>query len=82
MEAQNKVKLLSPAIIPLSLQNDALLPAPFAAEQFTAALVGFSLSATGSQCMFNVRFGSKADISACPRHVRFTPESGHGSARF
>src|SRR6516225_3628490 len=25
----------------------------------------------------NVRFGSKADISACPRHVRFTPKSGH-----
>ena len=25
----------------------------------------------------NVRFGSKADISACPRDVRFTPESGH-----
>jgi hypothetical protein len=25
----------------------------------------------------NLRFGSKADISACPRHVRFTPKSGH-----
>jgi hypothetical protein len=25
----------------------------------------------------NVRFGSKADISACPINVRFTPESGH-----
>jgi len=25
----------------------------------------------------NVRFGSKADIEACPRNVRFTPESGH-----
>src|SRR5215469_1044648 len=25
----------------------------------------------------DVRFGSKADISACPRHVRFTPKSGH-----
>ena len=25
----------------------------------------------------NVRFGSKADISACVRDVRFTPESGH-----
>jgi len=25
----------------------------------------------------NVRYGSKADISACPRHVCFTPESGH-----
>jgi len=28
-----------------------------------------------------VRFGSKADISACPRHVRFTPKSRHSSAR-
>jgi len=25
----------------------------------------------------NVRFGSKADIKACPRDVRFTPKSGH-----
>ena len=25
----------------------------------------------------NVRFGSKADISQCNRHGRFTPESGH-----
>jgi hypothetical protein len=25
----------------------------------------------------HVRFGSKADISECPTHVRFTPESGH-----
>jgi hypothetical protein len=24
-----------------------------------------------------LRFGSKEDIGACPRHVRFTPESGH-----
>jgi hypothetical protein len=24
-----------------------------------------------------VRFGSKADIGACPRDVRFTPEGGH-----
>jgi hypothetical protein len=27
----------------------------------------------------NVRFGSKADISECPRNVRFTPNSGHSS---
>src|SRR5262249_6321127 len=27
--------------------------------------------------MANVRFGSKADISRCNRHVRFTPKSGH-----
>jgi hypothetical protein len=25
----------------------------------------------------DVRFGSKADISAYPRHVRFAPNSGH-----
>ena len=25
----------------------------------------------------HVRFGSKADMSACPRDVRFTPNSGH-----
>jgi hypothetical protein len=25
----------------------------------------------------DVRFGSKADIGARPRHVRFAPESGH-----
>jgi hypothetical protein len=25
----------------------------------------------------NVRFGSKADIALGPRHVRFSPESGH-----
>jgi hypothetical protein len=25
----------------------------------------------------NVRFGSKADISECPRNVRYSPESGH-----
>jgi len=29
----------------------------------------------------NVRFGSKADIEARPSNVRFTPKSGHGSAR-
>jgi hypothetical protein len=27
--------------------------------------------------MVNVRCGSKADISECPRNVRFTPEIGH-----
>jgi len=27
----------------------------------------------------NVRFGSKADISECPRDVRFTPKSGHSA---
>ena len=27
--------------------------------------------------VIEVRFGSEADILRCPRHVRFTPESGH-----
>ena len=31
----------------------------------------------GSRC--HVRFGSLADISQSPRHVRFTPESRHSS---
>jgi hypothetical protein len=30
----------------------------------------------------NVRFGSKADIALGPCHVRFSPESGHHSARW
>src|SRR6516165_10232620 len=29
----------------------------------------------------DVRFGSKADIGACPGHVRFTPKSGHCGAK-
>jgi hypothetical protein len=29
----------------------------------------------------NVRFGSKADVTLLNLDVRFTPESGHGSAR-
>jgi hypothetical protein len=29
----------------------------------------------------NVRFGSKADTSPCPRNVRFTPESGNRLSR-
>jgi len=29
----------------------------------------------------NVRFGSKADIAASPKNVRFTPESGHSAAQ-
>ena len=27
--------------------------------------------------LFDVRFGSKADMCSAKRHVRFTPESGH-----
>jgi hypothetical protein len=29
----------------------------------------------------NVRFGSEADILTSPRHVRFTPDSGHSSVQ-
>ena len=30
----------------------------------------------------DVRFGSLADIALGPRHVRFTPKSGHTSGRY
>ena len=30
----------------------------------------------------HVCFGSKADITSRPRHVRYSPQSGHSSARF
>jgi hypothetical protein len=30
----------------------------------------------------DVRFGSKADIRAAKRHVRFTPESGHSQRQY
>jgi hypothetical protein len=30
----------------------------------------------------NVRFGSLADLLTSPRHVRYSPQSGHSSARF
>jgi len=33
------------------------------------------------QTSSDVRFGSKADIGARLRHVRFTPESGHWGVR-
>jgi hypothetical protein len=29
----------------------------------------------------NVRFGSKADMASRPHHVRYSPQSGHSSAR-
>jgi hypothetical protein len=37
----------------------------------------------GAECVTRgeVRCGSKADILAVSRHVRFTPESGHSAAR-
>src|SRR6516225_9558217 len=34
-----------------------------------------------SQFEWHVRFGSKADIGARPRNVRFTPKSGHSPVR-
>src|SRR4029079_17264455 len=37
----------------------------------TSTLEGFEVG------LPDVRFGSKADIPQCNRHVRFTPESGH-----
>jgi hypothetical protein len=39
------------------------------------------LSILAATFRLDVRFGSKADIASSPRHVRFTPESGHPSAR-
>jgi hypothetical protein len=41
--------------------------------------IGICLSGVGRlrDSDIDVRYGSKADISACPRHVRFTPKSGH-----
>jgi hypothetical protein len=32
--------------------------------------------------LFHVRFGSEADITRSPSHVRFTPESGHPICAF
>jgi hypothetical protein len=32
---------------------------------------------SGPRKSADVRFGSKADMTACPRDVRFTPKSGH-----
>ena len=39
----------------------------------------YALDAISTERCFNanVRFGSKADIGARPRDVRFTPKSGH-----
>src|SRR5262249_43321354 len=34
------------------------------------------LAGSGQMEVGNVRFGSKADIGACPRHVRFPPKAG------
>ena len=50
---------------------------------------GFAIGGMGSDRHFawqqssrpNIRFGSLADIEACPSHVRFTPKCRHGSAR-
>jgi hypothetical protein len=42
-------------------------------QGFVIGEMGFGVSLHGS----NLRFGSKADISACQDNVRFTPKSGH-----
>ena len=36
---------------------------------------------SGSVTLSYVRFGSKADMAACQRDVRFTPESGHSQCK-
>src|SRR5262245_18822423 len=42
---------------------------------------GFDLYQTPTTRLVDVRFGSKADISQCNGHVRFTPERGRDHAR-
>src|SRR5262249_22288475 len=42
---------------------------------------GFDLYQTPTNRLVDVRFGSKADIKVLPRHIRFTPESGHFALR-
>src|SRR5262245_57574933 len=54
-------------------RSSAVLKGRSGLEQEPAALRDFS--------PVYVRFGSKADAAACFGHVRFTPESGHQSAR-
>src|SRR5262249_35711268 len=48
--------------------------------RFSMAEHCFALQRTGRRTAWDVRFGSKADISQCNRHVRFPPESGHARA--
>ena len=36
---------------------------------------------SGSVTLSYVRFESKADMAACQRDVRFTPESGHSQCK-
>jgi len=52
-----------------------------AREGFEAARPGPPFFAANARIAIhgNVSFGSKADISACVRNVRFTPESGHSA---
>jgi hypothetical protein len=40
------------------------------------------LAAVREFALVYVRFGSKADIALGPRHVRFTPKSGHQLSAF
>ena len=51
-------------------------------QGFAAGEIGFRSQVARQQSWTaNVRFGSKADIEARPRNVRFTPESGHPERR-
>src|SRR5215469_8861981 len=51
-------------------------------QGFATSEMGFREQFAGTQSRAaHVRFGSKADISACLQHVRFTPKSGHSSTQ-
>ena len=45
--------------------------------KFTMAPKGETSNTLRRRMRTNVRFGSLADILTSPRHVRFTPKSGH-----
>src|SRR5262245_50902033 len=53
---------------------DDLIPPPKSVEDIVAVQVRLV------KALCNVRFGSKADMCAAKRRVRFTPESGHSLA--
>jgi hypothetical protein len=58
--------------------NEIAVTAPFSSVGISQKRGLFSLSAGTHQ---DVRYGSSADIGARSNNVRFTPESGHRSAR-
>jgi hypothetical protein len=45
-------------------------------------MAAYGLPSETCYAPMNVRFGSKADIRAAKRHVRFAPESGREKARY